>query len=436
MKILLKGARVIDPTQKLDGVMDILITDGKITNIGVGVAQERIKKAERIKEINLAGLVVVPGLIDMHTHLRDPGFEYKETIATGAAAAVAGGFCAIACMPNTNPVNDSASICSYITKQTKVVGLARVYPIGAITLDSKGETLTDFFDLQSAGAVALSDDGKPVSNPLIMRYALEYAASLNIPIISHCEDLSLSANGVANEGFSATELGLAGSPTIAEDVMVARDIIIAEYLHTSVHIAHVSSAGAVKLIRDAKGRGVKVTAETAPHYFTLTEDALYDYDTNTKVNPPLRSADDVAEVKKGLKDGTIDCIASDHAPHAATDKEVEFDYAANGIIGLETSLGLSMKLISAGVLSLKDLICKMSCNPARILRINGGSLRVGDDADITVIDTKRKWTVDKNLSKSKSRNAPFHGVNMQGKAVMTIVGGQEKFVDELVKQSR
>jgi dihydroorotase len=429
MKLLLTGARIIDPAQNIDCRMDIFLEDGKIAKIGTNLSKStKSKDAERItKIIDLTGMILVPGLIDMHTHLREPGFEYKETIASGASAAVAGGFTSIACMPNTNPINDNRSITEFIRRKAAQASLANVYPIGAISKDSAGSQLTEFWDLKEAGIVALSDDGKPVMNAALMRRAMEYAFSLQLPVISHCEDTNLSANGLMNEGYYSTILGLNGIPAIAEEAMVARDILIAEFTKTSVHIAHVSTAGSVRLIRDAKKRGLKVTAETAPHYFTLTDESLQDYDTNFKINPPLRSEQDVAAIKEGLADETIDVIACDHAPHGRTDKEVEFEYAANGISGLETSLSLSLNLIGNKTLNWPELIAKMSINPARILNLTKGTLETGADADITVIDPLLKWTVDVQAFRSRGKNSPFNGRRMQGKAVLTIVGGEIKY---------
>lgn len=431
MKLLLTGGRVIDPSQNLDTQMDVLIDNGKIAKIGKNIHKpdtaSRKSSTGEITIIDLKGMVVVPGLIDMHTHLREPGFEYKETIQTGSVAAAAGGFTSIACMPNTRPVNDTRSVTEYIKRKAASCNLVNVYPIAAISLGSEGTTMAEFRDLQDAGAVAFSDDGKPVTDSALMRRALEYANSLDMPVISHCEDLHLSAGGSMNEGFVSTELGLQGIPNIAEEAIIARDIIIADYTKTILHIAHVSTAGAVRLIRDAKERGVRVTAETAPHYFVLTDEALREYDTCAKVNPPLRTAEDVNAIKEGLKDGTIDVIASDHAPHASTDKEVEFEYAAFGITGLETSLALSLKLVNDGILTMKELILKMSANPAGILNIPKGNLKIGSDADITVIDLDKNWTVDRNSMRSKGKNTPFHGWRMKGKAIMTIMGGIIKY---------
>ncbi|MEN6432016.1 MAG: dihydroorotase [Smithella sp.] len=427
MKLLLTGARIIDPAQNIDSRMDIFLEDGKIAKTGTNLSKSIKSKNSEAITIALDGMILVPGLIDMHTHLREPGFEYKETIASGAAAAIAGGFTSIACMPNTNPINDNRSITEFIKRKAAETALVNVYPIGAISMGSAGSKLTEFWDLKEAGIVALSDDGNPVMNAALMRRAMEYAFSLQLPVISHCEDTNLSADGLMNEGYYSTILGLRGIPGIAEEAMIARDILIAEFTKTCVHIAHVSTVGSVRLIRDAKKRGLKVTAETAPHYFTLTEESLQGYDTNFKVNPPLRSEKDIAAIKEGLADGTIDVIACDHAPHGRTDKEVEFEYAANGISGLETSLGLSLNLINIKILTWPELIARMSLNPARILNLPKGTLETGTDADITVIDPLLKWTVDVQAFRSRGKNSPFHGRQMQGKAILTIVGGDIKY---------
>ncbi|HPB15259.1 MAG TPA: dihydroorotase [Smithellaceae bacterium] len=422
MKLLLKGARVIDPSRNLDAPMDVLVEDGKIAGCKPG-----IKAPSGAKVFDLAGMIVVPGLIDMHTHLREPGYEYRETVASGAAAAVAGGFTSIACMPNTRPVNDNRSVTEFILRKAAEANLANIYPIGAISMNSDGKQMTEFWDLREAGIVALSDDGNPVMDAALMRRAMEYADSLNLPVIQHCEDKNLSAGGLMNEGYPSTLLGLPGIPAIAEEIMVARDILIAEYTGTRIHFAHVSTVGSVRLIRDAKKRGLRVTAETAPHYFTLTDESLRDYDTNYKVSPPLRGKTDVSAVKEGLADGTLDAIACDHAPHGRTDKEVEFEYAANGISGLETSLGLSLSLVHEGVLSWPELIAKMSCNPARILNLPKGTLAKGADADITVIHPELAWSVDAAAFHSLGKNSPFSGRKLKGRAVLTIVGGDIKY---------
>ncbi|MFA7464872.1 MAG: dihydroorotase [Syntrophales bacterium] len=421
MKLLLKGGRIIDPLRKIDKIADLLVDGGKVVRIETNIEDPGADIYDA------GGMWIIPGLIDMHTHLREPGYEYKESIRTGCEAAVAGGFTAVACMPNTNPVNDTRSVTEYIIRQAALAGIARVYPVAAATRGSEGRVLSEFGDLKEAGAVAFSDDGKPVVDSAVMRYAMEYAASFGALVISHCEDATLSADGLMNEGRISTELGLKGIPSIAEDIPVARDIAIAEYTGTSVHIAHVSTAGAVRIIREAKKRGVRVTAETAPHYFSLSDEALREFDTNLKMNPPLRSTEDVAALKEALRDGTIDVIATDHAPHSSIEKDVEFEYAANGIIGLETSLALSLNLVREGVLSPADLVRKMSSNPAAVLGVRGGTLGIGAEADITVIDPNRPWTVDVRIFRSKSRNSPFHGWKMEGKAVLTIVGGAIKY---------
>ena len=422
MKLLLKGARVIDPSRNLDAPMDVLVEDGKIAGCKPG-----IKAPSGAKVLNLTDMILAPGLIDMHTHLREPGYEYRETVASGAAAAVAGGFTSIACMPNTRPVNDNRSVTEFILRKAAEANLANIYPIGAISMNSDGKQMTEFWDLREAGIVALSDDGNPVMDAALMRRAMEYADSLNLPVIQHCEDKNLSAGGLMNEGYPSTLLGLPGIPAIAEEIMVARDILIAEYTGTRIHFAHVSTVGSVRLIRDAKKRGLRVTAETAPHYFMLTDESLRDYDTNYKVSPPLRGKTDVSAVKEGLADGTLDAIACDHAPHGRTDKEVEFEYAANGISGLETSLGLSLSLVHEGVLSWPELIAKMSCNPARILNLPKGTLAKGADADITVIHPELAWSVDAAAFHSLGKNSPFSGRKLKGRAVLTIVGGDIKY---------
>jgi len=425
MRLLLRGGRIIDPSQQLDDQMDLLIEGGTIA--GLGKEPSRAGAEADLTILELHGKLVVPGLIDMHTHLREPGFEYKETVRTGSLAAAAGGFTSIACMPNTDPVNDNGSVTEFILRRARQCGVVNVYPVAAVSKNSEGAVITEFADLRDAGAVAFSDDGKSVMNSGLMRRALEYAHSLGMPVISHCEDTDLAAGGAANEGVVATRLGLRGIPNIAEDLMVGRDIAIAEYTGTAVHIAHVSTAGAVELIRGAKRRGVKVTAESAPHHFTLTDEALEDYDTNAKVNPPLRTLADVNAVKEGLKDGTLDAIASDHAPHSTLEKDVEFDYAACGTIGLETSLALSLRLVEEGVLTLTQLVARMSTNPAGILKIPKGTLKVGADADVTVIDPDDEWIVDTRTFQSLSKNTPFNGWRLRGRAVVTIVGGDIKY---------
>jgi dihydroorotase len=424
MRLLLKGGRIIDPSQNMDATMDLLIEKGTVSRIATTIPE---RKGEKTAVIDLTGMILTPGLIDMHTHLREPGHEYKETVQTGSEAAVAGGFTSIACMANTEPINDNRSVTEFILRQAQAAGMARVYPVAAVSKGEQGKFLTEFADLKDAGAVALSDDGNPVMDSRLMRNALEYASSLGIPIISHCEDTNLSAGGQMNEGYTSTELGLQGIPNTAEHIMIARDIALAEFSNVSVHIAHVSTAESLRIIREAKKRGVMVTAETAPHYFTLTDEALKEFSTNFKMYPPLRKNEDVEAIKEGLKDGTIDAIASDHAPHSSIEKDVEFEYAANGIIGLETSLSASLILVKENVLSLSQLIEKMSTNPSGILKIPGGTLKAGSNADITVIDLQKKWIVKADTFRSKSRNTPFEGRKFRGRAVLTIVGGNVKY---------
>ena len=420
MNILIKNGHIIDPANKVDEKLDLLVSDGKIAKLG----KPGTLDAKGAEVVDAANMLVAPGLIDLHVHLREPGYEYKETIATGTAAAKAGGFTAVCCMPNTNPVNDGRSVTEFILSQAKKDAFCRVLPIGAITKGSKGEELAEIGEMREAGCVGISDDGKPVMNAAIMRRAMEYSRIFDIPVVSHCEDAHLAAKGVMNEGFVATELGLRGIPNAAEDVMAARDIALAELTGGRVHICHVSTAGAVRMIRDAKQRGVKVTAETCPHYFSLTDEAVRGYNTMAKMNPPLRTAGDVAAIKQGLKDGTLDAIATDHAPHGMDEKSVEFDAAPFGIVGLETALGLSLKLVAEGVLSLSDLVMRMSTIPARIIGSGGGTLSAGAAADITIIDPNLEWTVDAAQFKSKSKNTPFSGWKVKGRAVRTIVGGR------------
>jgi len=420
VSLLIKGGLVVDPSQGLEERRDLLVERGKI------VALEppgRISDNGR-RVISAQGLVVAPGLVDMHVHLREPGEEYKETICTGTRAAVQGGFSAVAAMPNTKPVNDTAAVTRLILDQAKEARNARVYPVGAVSVGSKGEVLGEYGDLKAAGAVALTDDGQPVTSALLMRRALEYARTFDLPVISHCEDLDLRADGVMHEGRVSLQLGLKGIPAAAEEVMVFRDLALARLTGGRLHIAHVSTGGSVALIRLAKAQGLAVTAETAPHYFSLTDAAVLGYNTHAKVNPPLRTDADVAAIKEGLRDGTLDAIACDHAPHSSLEKEVEFTAAAFGLIGLETSLGLTLKLVHAGELSLMQAIAALSPNPARILGVEGGALTPGGPADITLIDLNREWTVDVNTFASKSRNCPFNGWTLKGRAVMTIVGGK------------
>ena len=418
--LLLQNARVIDPQNELDARADIFISEGKIVSVTKPGEGGEIPKSCRI--LDLSGLWLVPGLIDMHVHLREPGEEYKESIASGAAAAAAGGFTAVACMPNTSPVNDSQGITSLILEKAANVS-CRVYPVGCISKGAKGEELADFGEMKEAGVVAISDDGLPVVNSQLLKRALEYSANYDLLIISHSEEASLSRGGVMNEGEMSVRLGLRGIPTVAESVSVYRDLAVAEYTGRKVHIAHVSTGEAVDLIRRAKAKGCMVTAETAPHYFTLTDKDVGAYDTNAKMNPPLRSEIDRQAILAGLADGTLDAIATDHAPHSRLEKEREFDQAANGIIGLETSLPLSLELVRQKVVSPTRMVEMMSVNPARILGTQGGSLSAGNPADVTVIDPEKSFTYRQEDIQSKSRNSPFIGQQLTGKAVMTIMGG-------------
>lgn len=412
---IIRKGRIIDPSQGLDVVGDLVIADGRISGHDVaGIDQARIIDAD--------GLLVMPGLIDLHVHLREPGEEYKETISTGTRAAAAGGFTAVVCMPNTRPVNDNGSVTSFIVEQAAGCP-ARVYPAGAISVGSKGERLAEYGEMKAAGAVALTDDGLPVVSSQLMRRAMEYARSHDMLIISHSEEPTLSKSGCMHEGEVSTRLGLAGIPAAAEAIMVYREISLAELTGARVHIAHVSTAQATELIRQAKARGVSVTAETAPHYFALTEQRVVGYDTNAKMNPPLRSERDRRAICDGLADGTFDAIATDHAPHSILEKEVEFNYAANGIVGLETALPLALALVRDGIIDLARLVQLMSCGPAAVLGLPGGTLQVGSVADVTIVDPGKRFTFSSESSFSKSSNSPFLGWELQGKAVLTLVGG-------------
>jgi len=426
MLVRIKGGRVIDPGN-LDGIMDILIANGKIVEIKKeGTAGDEYPEAGII---DASDKIVTPGLIDMHVHLREPGHEYKETIETGCLAAAFGGFTAICCMPNTNPVNDCRQVTEYIIQKARAADTVRVYPVAAISKGSKGDGLCEYGELKEAGAIAVSDDGNPVKNSQLMRRALEYSKGFDLPVISHCEDLDLAAGGAMNEGDVATRLGLPGIPNVAESIMVLRDIALCELTGVPVHIAHVSTRESVRAIKDAKKRGIPVTAETAPHYFSLTDESVKKYNTNAKMYPPLRSAHDREAVCRGIADGTIDVIATDHAPHSPIEKQVEFDRAANGIIGLETSVSLALKLVENGVISMTVLVEKMSTNPARILGLENGLL-IGRSADITIIDPERSYRVNADNFRSLSRNTPFNGWDMKGKAILTMVEGKIVYRDE------
>ncbi len=419
-KLLIKGGQVVFADEVK--AADILLENGKIAKIGKNL------KADGAEVVDAAGLTVFPGLIDMHVHLREPGFEYKEDIASGSAAAVAGGFTQVCCMPNTDPVCDNAAVVGYIAARAKEVGLCKVRPIGAITRGEKGETLSEMGKMKDAGAVAVSDDGKPVANARMMRLAMEYASDFGLICLSHCEDKDLVDGGVVNEGYNSTLAGLKGIPRAAEEIMIAREIILAETLHKRAHICHVSTKGGVQLLREAKARGVQITAETCPHYFTLTDDVVTSFDANTKVNPPIREAEDVAAIKEGLRDGTLDCIVTDHAPHHVDEKNVEYNLAAFGISGIETSFSLSYTyLVKGGVLSLPELADRMSAAPARILHLEGGKIAEGEAADLMIADLKAEYVIDGKKFVSKGKNTPFGGMKVSGKVVCTIVDGDVKY---------
>ena len=419
MKTLIKNGRVIDPSQKLDAIVDILLEQNKIVQIG-----ENIKtKAER--EIDAKGKIVAPGLIDMHTHLREPGDENKETMASGVNAAIHGGFTTICAMPNTNPSCDNEAQVKFILNKAKKAGLANVLPIATITKDRAGKEIAPMIELQDAGCIAVSDDGDAVADSRLLRRAMEYASMLNLPVICHCEDKKLAGKGVMHEGYWSTVLGMNGIPAESESIIVNRDIQLAELTGAHVHIAHVSTAQSVASIRAAKERGVKVTAEVTPHHFTLTDAALKDYDTNLKMNPPLRSEDDIKAIIAALKDGTIDVIATDHAPHLTVDKVKEFDYAPFGIIGLETALSLAVtQLINTKVLTWPELIKKLAYNPSQILAYDHGTLKPDSIADVIIIDPNKKWIYTKDQIKSKSQNSPFIDWELQGKVETVFVAGK------------
>jgi dihydroorotase len=434
MKIFIKNGCLVDPSQKLDEVCDILIEGGKVKEIqlpkakgkGQGAKEKREHEPAGFDEVmDAGGMLVLPGLVDMHVHLREPGFEYKETIKTGTEAAVRGGITSVCCMPNTNPVNDNPGITEFIIRKAVQEGSCSVFPVGAITKGQKGEELAELGMMFDAGCVAFSDDGRPVMDCLVMRRALEYSRIRKALIISHAEDLSLSAGGVMNEGLLSVTLGLRGVPPQAEEVMIARDIALAELTRGRLHIAHVSTKGAVELVRLAKKRGIAdITAETCPHYFSITEKAVEGYNTNAKVNPPLRREEDLEAIKAGLNDNTIDVIATDHAPHHRDEKLGEFDLAPSGISGFETSIGLSMKLVDAGVLTLDQLIEKMAVNPARIAGLKKGNLKPGADADLVILDNRTEYTVAAARFRSKGKNTPFEGWKLTARPVATIAKGR------------
>lgn len=417
-KILIKGGRVISPAQKLDDICDVLIEKGQIAAIGKGLDDTGAKV------IDASGKLVTPGLVDIHVHLRDPGLEYKEDIVSGTLSAVTGGFTSVACMPNTKPVNDNQSVTSYILKKAADKGYCRVFPIASITKGLDGESLTEMGELKELGVYAVSDDGKPVSNPQLMRRAMEYAKPFGLTITSHAEDLDLVGSGVMNEGPVSTELGLKGIPWVAEDAATAREVMLADFTGAHLHVAHVSTKGSIDIVRQAKKRGVKVTCEAAPHHFTLTDEAVRGYNTNAKMNPPLRSAEDKEAVRQGIADGTVDAIATDHAPHHIDEKNVEFSIAMNGIVGLETALPLTLQLVEDGLIDLPKAIELLTSGPAAALGLPVGQLEAGGEADVTVIDPSLEWTVDAQKLASKSKNTPFDGWQMKGAALYTIVAGK------------
>ncbi|HXG92655.1 MAG TPA: dihydroorotase [Blastocatellia bacterium] len=422
MKILIKGGRIVDPSQEMDKVSDLLIEDGRIAQIGNDL------KADGAEIFVASGLIVTAGFIDLHTHLREPGEEYKETVASGAAAAVAGGFTSICAMPNTKPINDNASVTRYIVDKAREAALAEVLPIGAITRGSEGAELAEMAEMKEAGAVAVSDDGRPVMNSQVMRHAMEYARDHNLVVVDHCQDLHLSSGGAINEGRYSTLLGLKGMSRAAEESHIARDIMLAEITGARVHIAHISTAGAVELVRRAKQAGLSVTCEVTPHHLALTDAAVVGFDTNTKMNPPLRSEEDRAALIEAARDGVIDAIATDHAPHHADEKMLEYDRAPFGIIGLETALGVALKALFHEVqVPLSRIIEMLTIGPARAFSLERGTLAEGSVANVVVFDPDREWTVDPTRFKSKSRNTPFAGWRLHGAVAATFVAGREVF---------
>jgi dihydroorotase len=418
--LLLRGGRLVDPSQGLDGPGDLLLADGRVEAVG-----GRVDGPEHAEVIDCAGAVVAPGLIDVHCHLREPGREDEETIATGARAAAAGGFTAVCAMPNTDPVTDNQAAVGFIIRQANRAQASRVYPIGAISVGQRGEALAEFGEMVGAGAVAVSDDGRPVASAHLMRTALEYAQTFGIPVIDHCEEPTLAHGGAMNEGVTSARLGLKGVPTEAEEIMAIRDILLARRARGHIHLAHMSSKGSVELIRWGKERGVRVTAEVCPHHLSLTEEAVAAYDTNAKMNPPLRSVEDVEALREAVADGTIDLIATDHAPHHYDEKEREFADAPNGIVGLETALAVCLTtLVRGGVVGVATLVDRMACAPARVFGLPGGTLRRGAPADVTVFDPEIEWTVDPAAFLSKGRNTPYGGRTLHGRPLCTVVGGR------------
>lgn len=425
MKLLIANGHLIDPLTPENTGMNVLIEDGKV----VGWLRHGESAPEDAEVFDASGLLVAPGFIDLHVHLREPGQEHKETIASGCAAAAAGGWTSVCPMPNTNPVNDSAAITRYMIEQAERAGLANIFPVGAITKSSGGSELAEMGEMKAAGAVAVSDDGRPVPNAGMMRRAMEYAKDFNLPVVDHCEDKSLSSGGVMHEGKISLLLGLKGMPALAEDLDAVRDIYLAKETGAHIHIAHISTKGAIEIVRRAKNEGINVTCEVTPHHFTLTDKAVEGYDTNTKMSPPLRSEEHLEAILEGLKDGTIDAIATDHAPHHADEKALEYDRAPMGITGLETAIGLAFnELVHKGIIDLARLVELCSSNPAKIFNIpNRGTLKVGSVADVTILDPDLIWTYKNSDSKSKSKNSPFDNWQFTGAAVATIVGGKIVF---------
>ena len=423
MGVLIKNGRVIDPSQSLDMVSDIYVQGDRVREISERIDTPR--KSDTV--IDASGQIVAPGFVDIHVHLREPGYEHKETIKTGCLAAAAGGFTSIVCMPNTNPINDNASVTEYILLKARTEGIVNVFPIGAITKGEKGKELADIGEMCEAGCVGISDDGMPVTDSGLMRKAMEYVKPFGIPVITHAEDTGLSAGGVMNEGFVSTELGLRGIPAASEEVGVVRDIILCELTGTPLHICHVSTRGSVRLVREAKKRGAKVTAEATPHHFTLTDKLVYGYNTDAKMNPPLRTQEDVDAILEGIADGTIDVIATDHAPHSQDEKNVEFDLAPFGIVGLETALSLSLELVEKGIITLEEMIKKLTVAPSEIVGIERGTLVLGSIADLVVFDPGMSCTVNPEEFFSKSRNTPFSGWELKGVVSNTIVSGKVFF---------
>lgn len=423
-KLIIKNGHLIDPAEDKDGNFDLLIDQGKVQE----VAKAGTLSASEAQEIDAKGSIVAPGFIELHCHLRDPGFEYKETIQSGTASAVVGGYTGVCCMANTDPVNDNASITDYMFKQARETGSCRVYPIGAITKGLKGEELAPIAELKDAGCIAISDDGLTVQDSRMMRLAMDYAKSFDLPVTTHSIDANLCKNGHMNESFMSTKLGITGIPNAAEDIIISRDIMLSELTGAHLHVGHLSTRQGIRLVAEAKKRGINVTCEVTPHHFTLTDESLAEYDTNYKMCPPLRTAEDVQAIRDAFKQGgIIDAIATDHAPHGIIDKEVEFDKAAFGIIGFETALPLSLNLVREGYLSINEMIRLLTARPAEVFNLPGGTLKVGSPADVVIFDPEKDWVYEKDRIVSKSKNSPFLGRKLKGRVLKTIVGGDIKF---------